>query len=123
MKKSWKDYVDENGDFALPAFLYTINNELMKEVLDLGTLLSQDNQKLRAYKEQTKKAFKKRWLDIAQALEFFDLIVPCVCGEHEFCQVCDGSRYILNAVLNPDQLREVAIFVGAKETDELAIKL
>lgn len=123
MKSNWRDYIDRNGDFELPAYLFRINNDLMKETLDLGTLLSQDNAKLRAFKEQVKKTFKKRWLDLAQALEFFDLIVPCICGPRDYCEVCGGSHYILNASLSPDQLREVAVVFGAEQNVELANKL
>ena len=55
----WKNYIDLNGNFELPNFLYKTINELMKQALDMGTLLSDDQYKLRAYKEQTKKLFKK----------------------------------------------------------------
>ena len=53
----WKSYTDVNGDFQLANFLYKSINELMKNSLDMGTLLSNDQYKLRAYKEQTKKLF------------------------------------------------------------------
>jgi hypothetical protein len=49
----WKSYTDVNGDFQLANFLYKSINELMKNSLDMGTLLSNDQYKLRAYKEQT----------------------------------------------------------------------
>lgn len=123
MEKDWRDHIDANGDFALPAYLFKVNNNLMKETLDLGVLLSQDAQKLRAFKEQVKKSFKKRWLELAQALEFFDLIVPCSCRPTDFCEVCSGSRFILNSVLSPDKMREVGMAIGAGQNADLADKL
>ena len=75
----WKNYIDVNGNFELPNFLYKTINELMKQALDMGTLLSDDQYKLRAYKEQTKKLFKQKWFTIAQSLEFFNLIEQCAC--------------------------------------------
>ena len=56
----WKNFVDQNGDFQLANFLYKNINDLMKHALDMGTLLSNDQHKLRAYKEQTKKLFKNK---------------------------------------------------------------
>ena len=70
----WKNFININGDFELPNFLYRTINDLMKQALDMGTLLSDDPYKLRAYKEQTKKLFKNKWYDLAQALEFFEII-------------------------------------------------
>lgn len=122
-KSGWKQYIDIYGNFELPSYLYSINNELMKQTLDLGTLLSSDVIKLRAYKEQVKKMFKKRWLDIAEALEFFDIVIPCVCAANDYCQICGGSRYKINSALTPDEMREVAVFYGADKDIELAEKL
>jgi len=75
----WKNFININGDFELPNFLYRTINDLMKQALDMGTLLSDDPYKLRAYKEQTKKLFKNKWYDLAQALEFFEIIEQCSC--------------------------------------------
>lgn len=119
----WRNFVNDSGDFELPAYLYRVINSLMKTSLDMGTLLSEDKAKLRAYKEQTKNTFKKRWLEIAQALEFFDLILPCSCEQNEYCRVCGGSRYILNEALTPDEMREVGTFIGAGASSDLAEKL
>jgi hypothetical protein len=66
---NWKTFINENDDFELPNFLYRTIMDLMKQSLDMGTLLSNDQQKLRAYKEQTKKLFKNKWFEIAKALE------------------------------------------------------
>jgi hypothetical protein len=119
----WRNYVNEFGDFELPNYLYQINKELMKQSLDLGTLLSDDRAKLRAYKEQIKNVFKRRWMELAQALEFFDIIVPCHCALDKFCEDCGGSRYVLNAVLSPEQMREIGIVFSADADAELAQKL
>ena len=65
----WKKFTDANGNFQLANYIYKNLNDLMKHSLDMGTLLSNDSHKLRAYKEQTKKLFKSRWYEIAQCLE------------------------------------------------------
>lgn len=120
---NWKNYINERGDFELPLYLYKVINSLMKSSLDMGTLLSEDRAKLRAYKEQTKNLFKKRWLEVAESLESFDLIVPCVCEQNEYCKICGGSRYILNSALTADEMREVGVVIGAEQNAELAEKL
>ena len=122
----WKNYINTNGDFELPNFLYKTINDLMKQSLDMGTLLSSDPIKLRAYKEQTKKLFKSRWFDIAEALEFFGIIDKCAChanGKDFYCEVCKGARYIPTAVLTPDEMREIGVFVGAGQNINLMEKL
>jgi len=122
----WKKYTDVNGDFQLGNFLYRTINELMKQSLDMGTLLSNDQQKLRAYKEQTKKLFKNKWFDIASALEFFEILEPCSCRvdiEEIYCDICKGSRYRIASYLTSDEIREVGIFLNAAQSAELAEKL
>lgn len=112
----WKKFTDVNGDFQLANFLYRSINDLMKHSLDMGTLLSNDQQKLRAYKEQTKKLFKNKWLEIAQALEMFDIIEKCVCYsdvKDQYCDICKGSRYKLTYYLTSDEVREVGVFYNA----------
>ena len=125
MSKSgdWRNYVNVNGDFELPNYLFRMNTELMKQALDMGTLLSEDPAKLRAFKEQIKKHFKARWIETAQALEYFDLVVRCRCKQDDYCEVCGGSRYLLNMALSPDQMREVAFIYGAQADSEIAEKL
>lgn len=124
----WKNYVNVNGDFELPMYIYRSLNELMKTCLDMGTLLCdtskpEGSRKLRAYKEQTKNIFKKRWLEIAEALESFDIISACGCEFDEYCRVCGGSRYRLNEALTADQMRDVGVIIGAGQTNDLAEKL
>ena len=122
----WKNYINSNGDFELPNFLYKTINDLMKQSLDMGTLLSNDQYKLRAYNEQTKKLFKNRWFDIAEALEFFGIIEKCLCatnGKDFYCEVCKGARYMPTAVLTPDEMREIGVFVSAGENVALMDKL
>lgn len=124
--EDWKKYIDLNGDFQLANFLYKSVNELMKHSLDMGTLLSNDSHKLRAYKEQTKKLFKSKWFDIAQSLEFFDIIEKCVCHseqQEQYCDICKGARYKVCSYLTADQVKEVGIFYGAQRNTELVDKL
>lgn len=120
---NWATYVNEDGDFELPRYLFRLIMGLMKQSLDMGTLLSDRPEKLRAYKEQTKVLFKQRWLELAQALEAFDIIVPCGCPIQDYCRVCGGSRYILNEALSPDQIREISMVVGPDEDGDLAARL
>ncbi len=128
----WKKFINVNGNFELPNFLYKTINDLMKQALDMGTLLSDDPHKLRAYKEQTKKLFKNKWYDLAQALEFFGIIDSCQCiltklesndGKDVYCDICKGARYIINSALTPDEMREVSIFVNAAQNVDVAEKL
>lgn len=119
----WRTYVDNNGDFELAAYLYKVISDLMKSSLDYGTLLSTDQTRLRAYKESVKGTFKGRWLEVAQALEAFDIIVPCGCPANEYCKVCGGSRYRLNSALSPDELREIALFEAPGSDPKMREKL
>jgi hypothetical protein len=122
----WKSYTDVNGDFQLANFLYKSINELMKNSLDMGTLLSNDQYKLRAYKEQTKKLFKNKWLNIADALEYFDILEKCVCyvdRSEPYCDICKGSRYKISSYLSPDEMREVSTFVNAMQDSQIQEKL
>lgn len=122
----WKNFINENGDFELPNFLYKTITDLMKQTLDMGTLLSSDQQKLRAYKEQTKKAFKARWYEIAKALEFFNIIDPCICATDEkeiYCDICKGARYIISSTLTADEMQEVGVFTNAGINVEIIEKL
>ena len=119
----WQKFIDDKGDFEFPKYLYKTHSELMKTVLDLGTLVCQDQPKLRAYKERVKSAFKQRWVDVASAFEFFDIMSPCSCSENDFCTICGGSRFILNTALSADEMREAAMFLDASASAELAEKL
>lgn len=122
----WKKFTDVNGDFQLANFLYRSINDLMKHSLDMGTLLSSDQAKLRAYKEQTKKLYKSKWLEIAQALEFFDIIEKCICYSsitEKYCDICKGSRYRLTSYLTSDEVREVGIFYNASKNADFADKI
>jgi hypothetical protein len=125
----WKNYINKNGDFELPNFLYRTINDLMKQALDMGTLLSNDQHKLRAYKEQTKKLFRNKWFDLAKALEHFGIIERCACvsvknsNKEIYCDICKGARYILNSALSPDEMREISMFVGAAQDLQVQEKL
>lgn len=123
---NWKMYINDNDDFEMPNFLYRTIMELMKQSLDMGTLLSSDQQKLRAYKEQTKKLFKNKWYEIAKALEAFSIIDPCICSMEEkeiYCDLCKGARYIINSSLTPDEMREVGLITNAGMNAEIIGKL
>lgn len=125
----WRNYINQNGDFELPNFLYKMINDLMKQSLDMGTLLSEDQYKLRAYKEQTKKLFRNKWFDLAEALEYFNIIEKCVCapvnnsGKEIYCDVCKGARYVMNSALSPNEMREISMFVGAAQGVQVQEKL
>ncbi len=122
----WKNFINENGDFELPNFLYKTITDLMKQSLDMGTLLSSDQHKLRAYKEQTKKMFKSRWYDIAKALEYFSIIDPCICSSDDrevYCDICKGARYIISSTLTADQMREIGLFTNAGTSIDIIEKL
>jgi hypothetical protein len=122
----WKNFTDGNGNFQLANYIYRSINDLMKHALDMGTLLSNDQQKLRAYKEQTKKLFKARWYEIAECLEGLDLIEKCSCFTEDreiYCDICKGSRYKLSQFLTSDEIREVSLFVNNNSNYEIAQKL
>lgn len=124
MPLDWRGYVNEQGDFELASYLYEVILSLMKHSLDMGTLLSTDSVRLRAYKEQVKSTFKGQWYELAQALESFEIIVPCICSQDEFCRICGGSRYRLNSALSADEIREIATVINRDSSDpELAAKL
>lgn len=122
----WKNFTDKNGNFQLANFLYRMINDLMKHSLDMGTLLSSDQAKLRAYKEQTKKLFKSKWYELAEVLEFFDIIEKCSCFNEKketFCEICKGARYRVTDFLTSDEVRETGVFINAKDNFEMAEKL
>jgi hypothetical protein len=122
----WKSFINKNGDFELANFLYKTINNLMKQSLDMGTLLSNDQAKLRAYKEQTKKVFKQKWFEVAQALEFFGIIEQCTCYTEEkesYCEICKGSRYVSTSILSADEMSEVGVFTNAGHSVEIIEKL
>ena len=115
----WKKFINVNGNFELPNYIYRTINDLMKQSLDMGTLLSDDPHKLRAYKEQTKKLFKNKWNNLAQSLEFFGIIEECSCisSKHDFannkdiyCDVCKGARYIISSALSADDAKLEEIY-------------
>jgi hypothetical protein len=103
-KIHWKDFVDERDDFQLSTYMYLLINQIMKNTLDLGTLLSDDPKKLRAFKEQIKKNHKEAWSDVAESLESYGLIDRCTCRVDENCEICKGSRYVPSDVVNAELL-------------------
>jgi len=124
--EEWKKYVDSNGNFQLGNFIYRTINDLMKNSLDMGTLLSNDQQKLRAYKEQTKKIFKSKWSEIAQYLEYIDIIEKCDCTltfDDSYCKVCRGSRYKTASYLSINEIQEIGTFMNIEKNSDIADKL
>lgn len=122
----WKMFINKNGDFELANFLYKTINSLMKQSLDMGTLLSDDQHKLRAYKEQIKKSFKQKWYDIAESLEFFGLIEQCMCALDEkepYCEICKGARYVSASMLSANQTNEINVFTKAGYSVDVIDKL
>jgi len=119
----WQKYVDKQGNFEFPKYLFKTISEMMKVNLDLGTLVCNDAAKLRAYKERIKAVYKEKWLDIASLLEFFEIIQPCICAHDEFCKLCGGSRYILSEAMTADEIRQISYAFGADAQDEIAAKL
>lgn len=119
----WHSYLDKDGNFLLPLYLYKVNNDLMKQTLDLGTLLSTDVAKRRAFKEQIKKMFKKRWMEIAEALEYFGVIRRCSCDPDEFCDICKGARFLLDEAMTPKNIQEIAFIYGSDADADVAEKL
>lgn len=118
MNECLRSFIDLKGNFQLANFLFKSVNELMKNSLDMGTLLSSDPQKLRAYKEQTKKLFKNKWMNIAEALEFFEIIQKCDCNSSQkelYCDICKGSRYKISSYLTVDEIKEISTFVNSGE--------
>jgi hypothetical protein len=118
----WRDYVDDESNFQLAQYLYFVNLDLMKNALDMGTLLSTDSVRLRAYKEQIKSYFKNRWLEIAEALEDFDVITPCGCT-NEYCTICGGSRYRLNGALSSADIRKISVVVDPEKDSRIRDQL
>lgn len=121
----WRNYIDENGNFQLANYMYRTINDLMKNSLDMGTLLSDDPQKLRAYKEQTKKLFKSKWYEMAESLEAMDIIEKCHCYVDQkeiYCDICKGARYIVSEYLTADMIREISVVTNSQD-QEVAKKL
>lgn len=121
--KNIDKFINVNGDFEFPNFLYHTIMSLMKSTLDLGTLACSNPNQLRAFKETTKKNFKSKWKEIAQILETFDLITPCICNESDFCEICGGSRFTTNDILTSDFVHELVMFVSDGTDDKVQQEL
>lgn len=119
----WQKYIDVNGDFEFPKYLYRTISDMMKINLDLGTLVCNDPAKLRAYKERVKSTYKEKWLDIASVLEFLGIIDRCVCDYDEFCKICGGSRFILSEAMTADEIKQISYAFVSNGEDEIAKKL
>lgn len=82
----------------MPRYLFEMINRLMKSTLDLGTLACVNERQLRSYKATVKRNFKQEWRDLASILEEYKIIIECVCGDDEFCEICGGCRYLFHEV-------------------------
>lgn len=122
----WKKFTDVNGNFQLANYIYKIINDLMKNSLDMGTLLSDDPQKLRAYKEQVKKLFKLRWYELAACMEELGVIEKCSCSYDEkesYCEICKGARYKVTKYFSSDEVRDISTFLSPDQNKATALKL
>lgn len=121
----WGDYVDEDGQVELPNYVYTVILHLMKYTLDLGAIFADgdDDPRLRSFRNRVKSEFKERWYDIAEMLEYMELIVPCGCSFDDFCYSCQGARYLLNKSLSADIVHEISTVVADTDDSELAARL
>lgn len=115
--------VKEEFDLSLmlPGAIYKNINNLMKTMLDYGTLVTDDPAKLRSYKELVKTSFRQKWVEIAEMLELADLVERCGCDESKFCERCKGSRFVSNTFIVPDE--EVAIAFSNDIDEESLMKL
>ncbi len=94
-------------------------NDSMKYALDMGTLLSDDPQKLRAYKEQIKKNSKSNWDKLGAALVNIGIADDCICSRGEYCRVCSGSRFVMSSLVSSTEVIEhVMAISGAITTEE-----
>lgn len=121
----WQDYIDDDGLVELPKYIYTIILHLMKYSLDLGTLFaeSEDDPQLKAFRNRVKNEFKDRWVDIAEVLEYMELIVPCGCSWDDYCLQCHGARFLLDKNFSADVIHEISTVVREDADDDLAIRL
>lgn len=115
--------INPKGYIEFPSFIYDLLMSLMKETLDLGTLLSSDSNKMRAFKERTKSSYRKAWLDTASLLAEFGMITPCICNEKDFCKICGGSRYILAEDLTTDINTAVTTVISKNSSEVIEQKL
>jgi hypothetical protein len=70
--------------------------------------------------------FKLRWHEIAKALEFFNIIDPCICSLNEkevYCDICKGARFIISSTLTADEMKEIGLFTNAADNVEIIQKL
>ncbi len=117
-KTDWTKFINERGDFQLSTYVYLLINNLMKDSLDLGTLLSDDPKKLRAFKEQIKSGHKNAWNNVADILCQFGIIQKCICEVDKYCDICRGSRFVPTAAVNSEEAVETFTFLAGDDLDE-----
>lgn len=113
------------AEVELPKFLYKTIMSVMKEVLDLGTLVCHNAKEERAFKERTKAAHKKAWKEIATVLLDLGIVTPCICRDDEYCEICGGSRYVLDdaTVFSNADTTTIALNMNATGNQDIQAKL
>jgi hypothetical protein len=110
--------LSESDNFNIVKFIYMLLNDSMKYALDMGTLLSDDPQKLRAYKEQIKKNSKGNWDKLGAALVNIGIADDCICSRGEYCQVCGGSRFVMSSLVSSTEIVEHVMAISGSITSE-----
>lgn len=110
--------ISESDDFNIVKFIYMLLNDSMKYALDMGTLLSDDPQKLRAYKEQIKKNSKTNWDKLGAALVNIGIADDCICTRGEYCRVCSGSRFVMSSLVSSTEVIEHVMAISNSITTE-----
>ena len=113
------------AEVELPKFLYRTLVSVMKETLDLGTLVCHNAKEERAFKERTKAAHRKAWKEIADMLLDLGIVTSCICRDDEYCEICGGSRYVLddNTFISNADTTTVALNMRANVNDDMQAQL
>lgn len=111
-----EEYDEE--EFNIVKFIYMNLNHSMKYALDLGTMVSTDPQKLRAYKEQIKKNARFQWEEIGRALVYLGLADECQCKRGDYCTVCSGSRFVMSSLISSSSYVDRGLVTAATLTEE-----
>ena len=122
-KKDVNDYVDALGNFDFVKYTYDLFSDSMKHTLDMGTLLSNDQQKLRAFKEQVKKDFRTQWKSLASVLELVEVAGKCFCQDGDYCKNCGGARYVAANTFQSQNSLEVGVATMGIADKALKVKL
>ncbi len=108
---------EEYDEFNIVKYIHNNINNSMKYALDLGTMLSDDPKKLRAFKEQIKKHSRQQWEAIGKALVYLDLAYECICSPGQYCTACSGARYVMSTLIDSDHWVEEGMVIGKVSKD------